>query len=621
MELNQITFLLAASAVGFALVIYAFVKLAGVKAILQRELSARERLQDELRAVLAQHAADAAALRAIEQAAPSDRAFEAGNDDDFDDDDDDDMPTVQVSAEAAAFMALNQRHQQTKNELYRLRIRLEKQSLESHRAKDSFLAHMSHEMRTPLNIILGYSDLLADRASCDGLDDMLPDIDKIRLAGTELLEKINHVLELSKIRAGRVATHYDLFDLADLVEELAQTFAPTFEERGNQFVIEVPEGTERMEIDLGKLHRVLERLLINANRFTKAGTIALEVTTEDVHGLPWIHFTVRDNGCGIDRKKLDLLFKGVLSSKTTILSEREEGGLGLALCQSLAVLLGGHLTVESTVDVGTNAVLSVPALRADGTPTVGSDTTYEVLVVCGDEERRRALMEESPTPMLDRKAVAPREITEQILRKSSATLVLIDVMMELSVASPVFLQLREQAERKGFHVMLISMFDFIGESLAVGVLGYLVKPVAEARLHQILSALFQETAEPQILVVSADSDLLQNLNDVLVAQQRRTEAVQRGSDALRYLAEHQPHLLIVDLALSDMDGYSLLEKIHQNGFAQAPVIFLSAGLPGSETALEAGSRISHFTYFEEPFSTDFKKHLQKQMLLAIDQNQ
>ncbi|CAM2006635.1 ATP-binding protein [Acanthopleuribacter pedis] len=593
-DLQPILFL--TSALGFSLLAVAFWKLLAVKKILAREQAARRQLQEAL------------ALRAADTG--PDMVNHA------------DEPTVPLTREHAVLEQLRERYEHTKQELTRLRIRVEKQSLERHRAKDSFLAHMSHEMRTPLNIILGYSELLEDRASDESLADMREDIAKVHTAGSQMLEKVNHVLELSKIRAGRVHSHYDLFALNDLVEELQQTFEPLFEERGNDFVLEAPEVSDRLEIDLGKLHQILERLLINANRFTENGTIALEVTTEQVHALPWIHFTIRDNGRGIDPEKLNLLFKGVLSPNAGVLTESEEGGLGLALCQSLAQLLGGKLTLESTLNVGTNAVLSVPALRGEGggLAKVSEATAegYRVVFVGDNSARQRALAENTDNPLLKWELVDPVDLDAQILGKSSPTLVLIDVMMDMSVASSVFIRLREQTARNQAHLMLISMFDYIGETLALGVLGYLVKPVAEARLHLILSALFQDRPDQHILLVSGDTDQLHSLNDVLATGQRRTEAVQRGSDAIRYLDAHQPQLLIVDLVLHDMDGFSLLENLHERGLARVPVVFLASGLPGHETALDSPSRITHIPYFEEPFTTDFKKHLLKEIALAFD---
>ena len=139
---------------------------------------------------------------------------------------------------------------------------------------------MSHELRTPLNAIIGYGEMLEEDAQAAGHTDLVPDLQKIRAAGRQLLGLINDVLDLSKIEAGKMRLYLETFDLYGVVQEVAATVQPLVQKKGNRLQVECPEDIGSLREDVSKVRQVLLNLLSNAAKFTENGTIALEVTRE-----------------------------------------------------------------------------------------------------------------------------------------------------------------------------------------------------------------------------------------------------------------------------------------------------------------------------------------------------
>jgi len=178
----------------------------------------------------------------------------------------------------------------------------------ANRAKSTFLANMSHELRTPMNAIIGYSEMLAEEAEDDGLEQMIPDLNKINAAGKHLLALINDILDLSKIEAGRMDLYLERFDLRQMLDEAVDTVSPLINKNNNRLVTEFGPKLGAVRADLTKLRQSLFNLLSNASKFTDSGTVTLTVNRERRDEGDRLIIAVTDTGIGIKPDKLDHVF-------------------------------------------------------------------------------------------------------------------------------------------------------------------------------------------------------------------------------------------------------------------------------------------------------------------------
>jgi signal transduction histidine kinase len=225
-------------------------------------------------------------------------------------------------------------------------------------AKSDFLAKMSHELKNPLNAIIGYSEILIeDVEEVDGKESMkCKDLTTIKTAGYRLLELINDLLELSKLEAGKVELHNEVFESADFFENLLSRLRPSIVASGNELIAHLPPAG-RMICDSQKLQRVLEGILNNATKFTKNGRIVFSVVAREDK---WI-LSIKDTGIGIEQGRLAGLFETFgRADHETASKYGDEVRLGLPLAYRYCRLMGGTLTVDSELGVGSTVTITLP---------------------------------------------------------------------------------------------------------------------------------------------------------------------------------------------------------------------------------------------------------------------
>ena len=232
----------------------------------------------------------------------------------------------------------------------------------ANQAKSQFIANMSHELKTPLNAILGFSQLLTLDANLDPTDQEY--IDTIQRNGEHLLGLINNILDLSKIESGHMNINPKYFNFYDFLSELKQMFNFQAQAKGLQLNFEInSEVPQHITTDPGKLRQILLNLLSNAIKFTMQGHVTLTISWHDWHNLI---FQVQDTGAGIDSDELKTLFKHFVQTSTGRKSCNGTG-LGLSISQSLIQLLGGKIEVASIVGQGTQFTVYLPISQTSET--------------------------------------------------------------------------------------------------------------------------------------------------------------------------------------------------------------------------------------------------------------
>lgn len=240
--------------------------------------------------------------------------------------------------------------------LHEKNIELEKANL----AKDRFLAGMSHELRTPLNAIIGFTGTLLMRLPGPLTDDQEKQLRTIQTSAKHLLSLINDLLDLAKIESGKVQLHLEPVNCQTLIADLTETLSPLARQKGLRFRAEFPPRPLSVFTDQRALRQILINLTNNAIKFTDAGEVRITLTERSENEHNMVSITVTDTGVGIKEEDQTKLFQAFTQLDSTSTRRFEGTGLGLYLCQKLADLIGGKLTLQSRHGDGSAFTLSLP---------------------------------------------------------------------------------------------------------------------------------------------------------------------------------------------------------------------------------------------------------------------
>ena len=241
----------------------------------------------------------------------------------------------------------------------------QKQAETATRAKSDFLASMSHELRTPLNAIILYSELLQEEAADRAEPGSVADLQRIQSSGKHLLELINGILDLSKIEAGKMSLSLEMIDVRMMVDDVLDTLGPILRQKNNTFNVRYGPGAGPMYADRMKTRQILVNLLSNAAKFTREGTITLDVTAGTMAGTPSVEFTVTDTGVGMTAEQCGRIFDPFTQADVTTTRKYGGTGLGLAIVARFCQLMGGRVSVESEMGAGSRFIVQLPVAVHD----------------------------------------------------------------------------------------------------------------------------------------------------------------------------------------------------------------------------------------------------------------
>jgi len=235
-------------------------------------------------------------------------------------------------------------------------------ALAASRAKSDFLARMSHELRTPLAAIIGYGELLSDGITGPVNVEQKKQLARIRLSANHLLAIIDEILTLARMEAGKEKVEMRNVDVDDLLDSVASMAEPLAGAKGLAFNVDVVSTGEKIVTDPMKLRQVLLNLISNAVKYTNEGVVSLVSEREDGE----IHFMVKDTGLGVDESHFEKIFEPFWQVEHTTTRRAGGTGLGLAVTRQFVELLGGRISVTSTLGQGSSFRVSIP-LNSAGT--------------------------------------------------------------------------------------------------------------------------------------------------------------------------------------------------------------------------------------------------------------
>lgn len=363
-------------------------------------------------------------------------------------------------------------------------------------AKSAFLATMSHEIRTPLNGVLG----MAQAMSADHMTPVQQDrLAVIRQSGEALLAILNDILDLSKIEAGKLELEIVEFDLSDVARGAYSAFTAIANKKGLSFALDVHGAQGRYRGDPSRLRQILYNLISNALKFTEQGEIRVVATYADGE----LCVAVRDTGLGISPEGLDRLFEKFdqLDSSTT----RRFGGtgLGLAICRELAQLMGGRITVESELGLGSRFELRAPlerlgdeSLPAPAPPTQDDPPTVNLRVLAAEDNAVNQLVLKTLLHQLgvDPHVVEDGQAAVDAWERGDWDVILMDVQMPVmdGITAAAHIRRREaETGRAPTPIVALTanaMSHQVKQYLSVGMDSHVAKPIEIAALYNALNS-------------------------------------------------------------------------------------------------------------------------------------
>ena len=449
-------------------------------------------------------------------------------------------------------------------------------------AKSQFIANMSHELRTPLSAVIGYSEMLEEEVQDAGMSHMLADLHKINEAARHLLGMISDVLDLSKIEANRMTVFAEAFSVDALLKSVADTVASLVSKRDNTLVIDAPQPLGGMHTDQVKLRQCLFNLLGNAAKFTEKGTITLRVRRFEREQRDWIEFAIEDSGIGMTREQLAGLFERFVQADASTTRRYGGTGLGLSITRAFTELMGGEVDVASNEGEGSTFFIRVPVELAEqpAEPIATAEMTPrdDSVLIIDDDPGTRDLI----SRYLQREGFVTRQAGDgkaglAMAKALRPRVVLLDVMMPQMDGWSVLSAIRADPDLASTPVIIVSFVHEEGLAASLGANDYLSKPIEWDELRTVLGRYRLSAIGDDILVVDDDADTRTRLTAMLNRSGFKVRAAADGPMALTMTEEAKPAVVLLDLMMPDMDGFTVLKRLRARAdWQDIAVVILTA---------------------------------------------
>ncbi|MDP9139116.1 MAG: response regulator [Pseudomonadota bacterium] len=460
---------------------------------------------------------------------------------------------------------------------------------EANRAKSQFIANMSHELRTPLSAVIGYSEVLQEEIEDLGEKSLLEDARKIEANARHLLGLINDVLDLSKIEAERMELYAETFSAADMLRDVASTVEALVAKKGNELVIDLRDDLGTMHTDQTKLRQCLINFLSNAAKFTENGKVTLTASRSQRDGRDWFAVTVMDTGIGMTPEQLQKLFERFSQADASTTRRYGGSGLGLAITRAFARMLGGEVEVASVYGKGTAFTINLPAELDEAAIEQGSGAAAGeaktspdsaagcVLIVDDDPSTRDLLARFLQKEGFEVRAAGDGRAGLELARSVRPDVVLLDVTMPRMDGWSVLRALKADPELAGIPVIMVTIMGEQKLAFSLGATDYLQKPIKWDRLKQVMDQFRPDHPDAGVLVVDDDPETRERLQALLKKQGWGVVLAENGRAALDEVAKAKPGLVLLDLMMPEMDGFTFLRELRaKREWSDIPVVVLTA---------------------------------------------
>jgi signal transduction histidine kinase/DNA-binding response OmpR family regulator len=487
---------------------------------------------------------------------------------------------------------LNQELQDTNRGVVALYAELDERADHLRRAdelKSKFLSHMSHEFRTPLNSIMALSRLLLSRADGDLAPEQQRQVAFIRKAATHLSELVDDLLDLAKVEAGKTIVVASPFTVTSLFGALRGMLRPLLVGDAVTMIFEDPCDVPVLDTDEGKVSQILRNFISNAIKFTERGEVRVWATAEK--HTDTVSFHVRDTGIGIKPDDIEVIFQEFGQVAHHLQGRIKGTGLGLPLAKKLAELLGGEITVDSTVGEGSTFSVTVPRVWQTGDedeeeeldPAVNSGR-LPVLLVEDDPADAHAIERFLSASIYQPLRARTVRGARQIMQAVPPAAILLDIVLLGEESWRLLLEVRGQETSAEIPLIVISSTGESRKAVHLGADAYIEKPLDGEVLIEALDRLTGRRSVIDVLFVDDEEVNHYLVRQLLPRGRFRLRVATDGRVALDQLNERRPDVILLDLRMPGMDGYEFLRRLPAD--AAPPVIVLtSVALQADERSL------------------------------------
>jgi PAS domain S-box-containing protein len=500
------------------------------------------------------------------------------------------------------------------DELRMKNLELEAQTQKTQEASDTlkkFLAMFSHELRSPLNSIIGFSELLASPADELPSETVKEFMKNINVSGKHLQQIINDILDLSKIEAGKMELHIASYPVSYFRETLERLLAVPIKEKGIVLAFDFTPEIDELVVDQTRFKQILVNLVSNAVKFSHPGgtvTISSRRVGND------LQFSVKDEGIGIREDELPALFKPFRQAQSSREKNQEGIGLGLAITKKLVELHGGSIWADSVWGQGTTVSFRLPmivdamreqiaqagmlldALRRENKPL---DATQKPLaLIVEDSPQASELLRMYIETAGYRVEVARNGIDAvDMAKRLHPSVITLDLLLPMKDGWQVLKELKRHPLCKQIPVIVVSIIDEKNLGFSLGAVDYFVKPVNRDDLVEALDRVHlvdhPDGRKPTVLVIDDDRAATDLIQIILQNEGYNVLKAFQGKDGLEIAARENPDLIILDLIMPETSGFNVAYQLKQIPATRAiPIIILTSMEIDEEMQQQLGGHVA-----------------------------
>ena len=449
--------------------------------------------------------------------------------------------------------------------------------------KTRFLSNMSHEFRTPLNAIRALTHVLQQGIDGTLTAEQAKQVGYIRKAADELAALVDDLLDLAKVEAGKIVVRPAEFDVTTLFSSLRGMLRPLLVTESVTLVFDAVAEIPALYTDEGKVSQILRNLISNALKFTEQGEVRVSAAVGgDARS---VTFVVSDTGIGIAPEDQERIFHEFGQIDSRVQRKVRGTGLGLPLSRKLAELLGGTLTVQSALGVGSTFVATIPVHYVEPVPSAGRP------LVVPEVDRHQTpvlVVEDSPEELLVYEkflkgtgfTVVPAATTRQArqaLTQIKPAAIILDILLRGEDAWRLLAELKTTASTRDIPVIVATSVDDERKGLALGADVYTMKPINRRWLLDELRRLTGQQPMRRVLIIDDDEISRYVVRRLLDDLPCVVSEATSGSEGLRRAQHDAFDAILLDLVMPDLSGEEVLERLRgEPATAGTPVIIVTS---------------------------------------------
>jgi PAS domain S-box-containing protein len=465
------------------------------------------------------------------------------------------------------------------------------------RMKTEFVSLVSHELRTPLTSIKGFTAMVLDGDAGEINEEVEEYLGIVFSNAERLVSLVNDLLDLSRVESGRIQLKSEPVDLNEIVHTVVATMQQTIKEKGQSLSVSVDPAATNVVGDRDKMVQVLTNYVSNAYKYTQAGgDIRVEITSQG----ELARVAVSDNGFGIAPEDQEQLFTRFYRVDNSMTREIGGTGLGLSIVKQLIELMGGQVSVESALGSGSTFAFTVPlaaeAVQVAETagvveaaavlPSEMAQPGASILVVEDDPDIARLIAHHLQKAGYRVQVAHTAEEALAGLAEDLPKLITLDIDLPGMQGDELARRLQADPLTHDIPVLILSVFVDEPGGMQLGAFA-LSKPIDQEELLATVARMLQGPEQGPVLVIDDDPGVRRLLEAALEKQGFPVETAGDGESGLALAGEHHPGLILLDLSMPGMDGYTVLQALKDNQpTAEIPVIAMT-GSPGLKATARA----------------------------------